>query len=431
MTKIRDQKGAITMITLITVLFLVSFLMSTYIIISNKVKTQKEMLNETKSIYEPKVTMEEIYNSYFSNDALIPIYTVNQLLAIGNGEKINIDGKIYTFTSNKVYILKNNLEFSVKDLGLETDWIPTYNSENIEWNGHTIKVTTLNENVITYSENTIIGYPITLADTKESVLADYRIYGNSIQNGTPTPTSTVEIQSVWKTKNLFNINAITNNKFTINDNSASVYIYASNSSQSTSVTLADLCPSLEVGKTYIINYLSDTNDSNISIGSYSKTNFWVSGTSRTITESDLNTIVRFGGGTPSDTGRTIVFSNIQVEESNVVTEYEPYGKYGIPIKVSSNTGEEKTYNIYIDEPLRKVGKYVDYIDFANQQIVRNVEVLDNTGTLTIEESYQGLETPKIESIELPKVQLYKGINKITIGTDVQPSNMSITYNVKQ
>ena len=66
MTKIRDQKGAITMITLITVLFLVSFLMSTYIIISNKVKTQKEMLNETKSIYEPKVTMEEIYNSYFN-----------------------------------------------------------------------------------------------------------------------------------------------------------------------------------------------------------------------------------------------------------------------------------------------------------------------------------------------------------------------------
>ncbi len=413
MTKIRDQKGAITMITLITVLFLVSFLMSTYIIISNKVKTQKEMLNETKSIYEPKVTMEEIYNSYFSNDAVIPIYTVNQLLAIGNGEKINIDGKIYTFTSNKVYILKNNLEFSVKDLGLETDWIPIYNSENIEWNGHTIKVTTLNENVITYSENTIIGYPITLADTKESVLADYRIYGNSIQNGTPNPETPIEVESV-----------------------------------------GDL--------------VTDENDIN-------------------------------------------------------------YGKYRIPVKVSGDNGNEQTFNIILDEPLRKIGDYADYIDFEKKQVIRKIHVLDditedmsyqsiyrisenvvrfgvykasaptaksgvstvlsdflpayensisgiwlsdseyifihpNSGknyyfsfskerlgvtdtdteeqilqkgfdylnAITKRKVYYALETPlDPQTIDLPEIQLYKGINTITVDTDVQPSNMSITYNVKQ
>lgn len=313
MTKLRDPKGAITMITLITVLFLVSFLMSTYIIISNKVKTQKEILNETKSIYEPKVNMEEIYNSYFSNDSIIPIYTVNQLLSIGNNKKINIDGKIYTFSNDKVYLLKNNLEFSV-----ETDLIPIYNSENIEWNGHTIKITTLNGNV-TYSEDTIIGYPITLADTKESILADYdyRIYGNSIQDGTPSTINPVEIQSVG-------------------------------------------------------DYTIDT-----------------------------------------------------------MTGNGEYGKYIIPVKVSGENGNEQTFNIILDEPLRKIGDYEDYIDFANQQIVRNVEVLDNTGTLTIQESYKGLETSIIESIELPQIQLYKGVNTITVGTDVQPSNMSITYNVKQ
>ena len=414
------------------------------------------MLNETKSIYEPKVTMEEIYNSYFSNDALIPIYTVNQLLAIGNGEKINIDGKIYTFTSNKVYILKNNLEFSVKDLGLETDWIPTYNSENIEWNGHTIKVTTLNENVITYSENTIIGYPITLADTKESVLADYRIYGNSIQNGTPTPTSAVEIQSVGE-----RVNIIDKSKALIEGvkNETEVSVWAKEAFDNNWVI-----NNLKPNTTYTISYdvecidvpeYDSESQSNLGFYLYSNKGYSGGGTlqkeylkegqkvsfSRTFTtpaeviNTEANYRILLYTNYYKKDGKsvfgTMIFSNVQIEENSRATEYVPYGKYRIPVKVSGENGNEQIFNIILDEPLRKVGKYVDYIDFANQQIVRNVEVLDNTGTLTIEESYQGLETPKIESIELPKVQLYKGINKITIGTDVQPSNMSITYNVKQ
>lgn len=38
--------------------------------------------------------------------------------------------------------------------------------------------------------------------------------------------------------------------------------------------------------------------------------------------------------------------------------YEPYYK--------------KVYNIYLDEPLRKVGDYADYVDFKNGKVVRNV-----------------------------------------------------------
>lgn len=402
MTKLRDKKGAITMITLITVLFLVSFLMSSYIIVSNKVKTQKEILNETKSIYEPKVTMEEIYNSYFSNDTVIPIYTVNQLLSIGNNEKINIDGKIYTFSSDKVYVLKNNLEFSAIDLGLETDWIPTYNSGNFEWNDNTIKVTTLSGNIITYSKNTTTGYPIILADAKGSTLADYKIYGNSVQNGTPTPETPIEVKSV-----------------------------------------GDL--------------ITDESDAN-------------------------------------------------------------YGKYAIPIKISVENGNEQTFNIILDEPLRKIGNYYDYIDFSNGKIERNIaigEISDvssiyskrtnvirfsvyvptisykvethellsefliykgswlsdeeyifkhnSTGnhfyisflktrigyeegdsdqviiekannyikTLSNTKVYYPMAIPIEETIELPNIQLNKGKNTITIDTEVKPSNVSVTYTAKQ
>lgn len=62
--------------------------------------------------------------------------------------------------------------------------------------------------------------------------------------------------------------------------------------------------------------------------------------------------------------------NIQVEAGNSVTEYEPYG-YKIPITISDGT-DTKTTNIYLDEPLRKIGDYADYIDFENKKVVRKI-----------------------------------------------------------
>lgn len=118
MKKIKSENGVITMITLVTVLFMISFLISSYIIVANKVKTQKEMLAETKAIYEPKSTMEEIYNSYFSNENIIPIYTVEQLLNMGSGQQnVYINGKYYNFTNdeNTIYMLMNDLSFRASD----------------------------------------------------------------------------------------------------------------------------------------------------------------------------------------------------------------------------------------------------------------------------------------------------------------------------
>lgn len=49
----------------------------------------------------------------------------------------------------------------------------------------------------------------------------------------------------------------------------------------------------------------------------------------------------------------------QLEKGSSATEYEPYkGRI--------------TEHIYLDEPLRKVGDYADYIDFKNQKVIRNV-----------------------------------------------------------
>ena len=64
-------------------------------------------------------------------------------------------------------------------------------------------------------------------------------------------------------------------------------------------------------------------------------------------------------------------NSMQLEEGTSATAYEPY--------------KEATTNIYLDEPLRKVGDYVDYIDYSNGKIVRNINLKTFNGN---EEWYQ-------------------------------------------
>lgn len=68
-----------------------------------------------------------------------------------------------------------------------------------------------------------------------------------------------------------------------------------------------------------------------------------------------------------------ILSSIQIEENSIATSHEPYG-YKIPINVNNSIT-----NIYLDEPLRKIGEYSDYIDFANGKIVRKIYEYKITG----------------------------------------------------
>ncbi len=162
MKNLKKENGAITVVTLVTILFIVSFLMSSYIIVANKVKTQKEMLNETKKVYESTSTMEEIYNSYFRNGNVIPIYTVDQLLLIGKGQKnVNVNGKYYDFNNSEdiIYVLMNDLSFRAedyKDKLTDEYWTPIGDNEDFvakfEGRGHTIEVT-YSDGIKVYDKN--------------------------------------------------------------------------------------------------------------------------------------------------------------------------------------------------------------------------------------------------------------------------------------
>ena len=57
---------------------------------------------------------------------------------------------------------------------------------------------------------TASGYPCVLEGSAGMPILDYKIYGNSVQDGTPTPENPIEVQSVGdKTKNLFDKNDAT------------------------------------------------------------------------------------------------------------------------------------------------------------------------------------------------------------------------------
>lgn len=73
------------------------------------------------------------------------------------------------------------------------------------------------------------------------------------------------------------------------------------------------------------------------------------------------------------------YSGIQIEYGDTPTAYEPYG-YKIPVLIGSEENSN-TYNIYLNEPLRKIGDYADYIDYKNKKVVRNVKALRLTSDI--------------------------------------------------
>ena len=60
----KKERGAITIITLVTILFMLAFLISTYTIIANRRQIQVEIKQETAKIYEKDINnIEQIYTN--------------------------------------------------------------------------------------------------------------------------------------------------------------------------------------------------------------------------------------------------------------------------------------------------------------------------------------------------------------------------------
>lgn len=108
--------------------------------------------------------------------------------------------------------------------------------------------------------------------------------------------------------------------------------------------------------------------------------------------------------------------NAMLNTGSTALPYEPYG-----CKISI-TCAGQTATIYIGDPLRKAIDGTDVVD-----------VLSSAGTITREVDADGnaLATPTTQTIDVPpEIQTVRGINTLTVGTTLQPSEMTITGHIK-
>lgn len=243
---------------------------------------------------------------------------------------------------------------------------------------------------------TVIGIPPLALPycADEKSFMNYKIYGNSVQDGTPLPDNPVELVSVGeKTINLFDENSLT-----IGTHYKGTYGNVSKIENGFSVTGVDLTRNFRLNLIIPSNLFEEGKTYTISATLKNVTLIWI-GQADNI--NDTATANTFGKPSITDDINSVTFtvenltkeyvnfyfysnykttgsdelevSCIQIQEGNTSTEHEPYGKYKIPIIARGENGESITTNIFLDKPLYGIADCADYIDFENSKVVRNIE----------------------------------------------------------
>ena len=294
------------------------------------------------------------------------------------------------------------------------------------------------------------GNPVTIKDPLEGMPAiGYKIYGESVQEGTPSPDSPAPIMSVGDLvaegeqsgkykipvtvagKNMFDEDYFVES---VNSKVAPAYKVTSEIIDGKNcIKVFGIIP------TGAFNFLefSENTPYTISFDYYDVlyngasglllTAYYADGSTERIVSSRTSGDIWKHLSWTSAEGKTLeridnsystgyaytFFSAFQVEQGIVETSYSPY--------------MSQEYDIYTDEPLRKVGDTADYIDYEKGQIVKNVDVIDGTGTKTVEESYAPRSEPEYIDVSLPDVLLPESPTaRVEVETSVK-GTFSIKY----
>ena len=217
---------------------------------------------------------------------------------------------------------------------------------------------------------TYVKFPIVLRTNQQSI-STWSVKGNMVQNGTPTPTSPITPSECGeRTKNLLDKSTFVVGKWISDRGVISDNVDGALTTQKINV---------QVNETYTIkNYVTDgISISGIAIGIYdSNDNFsrrvfsTNSETSFTIESGESYFIVGIAklGVSQSDINSV----KLIVNTGSAAFSYEPYG-YKIPI-VSGGV----TTNVYLNEPLRKIGDYADTIT-TDGTVLRRIKKIVLTG----------------------------------------------------
>ena len=314
--------------------------------------------------------------------ALIGYSTVGNIISSTQDNSNKITMKNYAKAVDQAVFLyeMNNPDSTLPDLNSE-EWL-----SNVKFEKATVKC----DNITYDKTSSLYGCTVNNSDKTYCYTGDTavectpkgisKIYGESIQNGTPTPTSPVEIESVGeKTKNLFdksaatlgkNLNASTGDLYDSQVRGVSDYIKIDPSKQYTFLYNSNVGTASRYLLCYDENKAFISSCYNIVSGS-SSTKWTLEFKSATVKYIRANFFWNV-----NDSASEI--NDFMIYEGSNDEVYEPYG-YKIPITVS-NGSDTKTTNIYLKEPLRKIGEYADYLDLTSKKVVRNIKEVVFNGT---------------------------------------------------
>ena len=250
-----------------------------------------------------------------------------------------------------------------------------------------------------------------------NAIIDYKIYGNSVQDGTPSPDAPIEIQSVGNLVTdtasehygkydvpvrVCGKNLLPNSDWMSGGHSNGFEEYVTHE-YITEYTQNSISFNLDawkgvssprfrknsikrivfkinqdmIGSDSYLNFfitIQGYDDNNNKVGNQVIYNNTVADTEYVFDFSTISSYSFYANSTQFSfciLARKNALSNLMVYDiayyaDRDVTEYEPY------------VGE--TTHLYLDEPLRKIGDYADYIDWQNKKVVRNVFKLSLNAT---------------------------------------------------
>lgn len=248
---------------------------------------------------------------------------------------------------------------------------------------------------------TVSGYPCTLDKSNGKPVTSYKIYGNTVQNDTPTPENPVEVQSVGEpvtegeNSGKYEIPVVCRGKnlFDKSVDEWEIGVLGDDGINTGSVASHYTINFIRVisGAEYTWSGISRTTEMSVRVYFYDNNKKWIGRTPAYPSEAVISIMV------PDNCTyiRLQAHSDIpidywQFELGAEATEYEPYYE---PVRTS----------IFLDKPL-ETG---EVLKFPENVFVRS----DGTQ----------------ETIILPGISTLAGTTIVEVHTEIQPSDMEITY----
>ncbi len=410
--KFKTQKGSISLLVLITVLFYSSFLLLLYSKNLNKTTTLVEKVRNMKTAYINS-TLEDAYEQILNKNTQGSIKEVSSknntdtsLLELNNTNQVTLtDYRIYGYGN-----MKNDEYQEVEYIeGTGTQYLDTGLVDTEGWNAKIgIEFTKFGTNSNSSGWTQIIGTCVQVNGTyyrsyvsinpnKKFILDVYSDYTNdglavnlntkyNIEASTFSGNGYLIIDNIKcrTTSVTFSPHPDNAHKLLLlNGNDGNIY--------NTSAGIIYYCKFYDASKNLIRDFVPCYNKSSGTVGMYDL----------------VNNKFHPGSGTGAfKKGNDITenrLSNINVGDLITDEADANNGKYKIEIKVTNKSGETYSKYIYLNKPLLS-GEYIDY---ATKKVVRN----DNTA----------------EDIELPEIRTYNEYTKIEVITKTKTPELKITY----